>query len=74
MNCVLRMLSSPHLCKCPAHNPFGADQNQVVFVTPDTVREFPLLSKDEVARLLIDEIVHLLCARERRPGPGARLP
>jgi phosphopantothenoylcysteine decarboxylase/phosphopantothenate--cysteine ligase len=56
------------------HNPFGADQNQVVFVTPDTVREFPLLSKDEVARLLIDEIVHLLCARERRPGPGARLP
>jgi phosphopantothenoylcysteine decarboxylase/phosphopantothenate--cysteine ligase len=40
----------------PDHNPFGADQNQVVFVTADSVREFPSLPKREVARLLLDEI------------------
>jgi phosphopantothenoylcysteine decarboxylase/phosphopantothenate--cysteine ligase len=50
------------------HNPFGADENQVVFVTRDTVREFPKLPKEEVARLLLDEIIQRLSDRDKQAG------
>jgi phosphopantothenoylcysteine decarboxylase/phosphopantothenate--cysteine ligase len=51
------------------HNPFGADENQVVFVSHDAIRELPRLSKEEVARLLLDEI-----ARRLRPIPSQSSP
>lgn len=41
---------------------FGADENQVYFVTPDTAEEWPKASKDEVARKLCDRIVHFFAA------------
>lgn len=43
-----------------SHNPFGADSNQVVFVTEDGERSLPRAAKSEVATLLWDEIRRLL--------------
>lgn len=43
-----------------AHNPFGSDDNRVVFVTTDGVEQMSLLPKAEVARRLVDRIARLL--------------
>lgn len=42
-----------------SHNPFGADTNQVSFVTADGIRELEKTSKQEVAAELWDEILRL---------------
>lgn len=36
---------------------FGVDTNVVTFLTPDGVRELPLMSKDDVADAILDEIL-----------------
>ena len=36
---------------------FAGDTNVVTLITSDTIRELPLMSKEEVARQLIDTIV-----------------
>ena len=36
---------------------FGVDTNVVTFITPDGVRELPLMSKDDVADAILDEIL-----------------
>jgi phosphopantothenoylcysteine decarboxylase/phosphopantothenate--cysteine ligase len=47
----------------PGHDPFGADTNQVAFVTAESVVELPLVSKGEVARRLWDVVTGLLTTR-----------
>ena len=39
---------------------FGTDTNVVTFITEDGYRELELMSKDEVAKVLVDEVVSLL--------------
>lgn len=39
-----------------SHNPFGSDSNHVFFVTREGVKELPPLPKEQVARLLWDEV------------------
>lgn len=39
---------------------FGTDTNVVTFITEDGYRELELMSKDEVAKTLVDEVVSLL--------------
>ena len=36
---------------------FGVDTNVVTFITPDGARELPLMSKDDVADAILDEIL-----------------
>ena len=36
---------------------FGVDTNVVTFITPDGTRELPLMSKDDVADAILDEIL-----------------
>ncbi|MBQ8935501.1 MAG: phosphopantothenoylcysteine decarboxylase, partial [Oscillospiraceae bacterium] len=36
---------------------FGVDTNVLTIISPDGVRELPLLSKDEAANALLDEIL-----------------
>jgi phosphopantothenoylcysteine decarboxylase/phosphopantothenate--cysteine ligase len=43
-----------------AHNPFGSDNNRVVFVTEDAEQELPKMPKQEVARALWDEVLRQL--------------
>jgi phosphopantothenoylcysteine decarboxylase/phosphopantothenate--cysteine ligase len=37
---------------------FGTDTNVVTFITPEGARELPIMSKDEVAHAILDEIVN----------------
>jgi phosphopantothenoylcysteine decarboxylase/phosphopantothenate--cysteine ligase len=40
---------------------FGLDTNQVKIIYPSgKVRDLPLMSKEEVSKLILDEAVHLL--------------
>ena len=39
---------------------FGADDNRVMLVTPDEVEELPLMSKDNVAKAVLDAILRLI--------------
>lgn len=36
---------------------FGVDTNVVTLITPDSIKELPLMSKDDVANAILDEIV-----------------
>ncbi|HBN57245.1 MAG TPA: phosphopantothenoylcysteine decarboxylase, partial [Lachnospiraceae bacterium] len=36
---------------------FGTDTNVVTLITQDNVRELPILSKDEVAHAILDQII-----------------
>lgn len=36
---------------------FGTDTNVVTLITPDNIRELPLLSKEEVAHAILDQII-----------------
>ena len=42
---------------------FATDTNIVTIITPDSIKELEIMSKDEVALKIIDEILSL-----RRPG------
>jgi phosphopantothenoylcysteine decarboxylase/phosphopantothenate--cysteine ligase len=42
---------------------FSTDSNQVIIITSEKIEELPLLQKEEVARLLMDRISHLLDKR-----------
>jgi phosphopantothenoylcysteine decarboxylase/phosphopantothenate--cysteine ligase len=42
---------------------FGTDTNVVTFITPEGARELPIMSKDEVAHAILDEIVNTKEAR-----------
>lgn len=47
----------------PGHDPFGSDDNEVVFVMESGERFIPRTSKAEVARLLWDQVVALLAEK-----------
>jgi phosphopantothenoylcysteine decarboxylase/phosphopantothenate--cysteine ligase len=51
------------------HNPFGSDRNRVVLVTSAGIRPIEETSKKDVARILWDEIAHLLAAQSSAPAP-----
>ncbi len=38
---------------------FGTDTNVVTFIEKDGIKELPLLSKDEVAKSILDEMLGL---------------
>ena len=58
-----KKLDSKHLDMIVANNlkvagaGFGVDTNVVTFITPDGARELPLMSKDDVADAILDEIL-----------------
>jgi len=37
---------------------FGTDTNIITIITRDNIKEFPIMSKDETAVKILDEILH----------------
>ena len=58
-----KKLAKKHLDMIAANNlkvagaGFGVDTNVVTILTPDGIRELPLMGKDQVAGALLDEIL-----------------
>ena len=58
-----KKIDSKHIDMIAANNlkvagaGFGVDTNVVTFITPDGARELPLMSKDDVADAILDEIL-----------------
>ena len=58
-----KKLAKKHLDMIAANNlkvagaGFGVDTNVVTILTPDGIRELPLMGKDQVAGTLLDEIL-----------------
>ena len=42
---------------------FGVDTNVVTLIRPDSVKELPQMTKEEVAAVILDEIIHTLTVR-----------
>ena len=47
-----------------AESTFGADTNHVRWITPEAERDFPVMSKDQVARAILHEAAALLARKE----------
>ncbi|MGI8967921.1 MAG: phosphopantothenoylcysteine decarboxylase, partial [Chloroflexota bacterium] len=49
----------------PENNPFGANANQVAFVTASGETQLPLLAKRDVAERLLDAVVVLMREKQQ---------